>query len=84
LQGDIKGNNLIELRTRGVRVVSVWLGRDMIDWAKPVRVLLNGVVPNGYKPKVLAPDPQVLLEDYWHRGDRRMLYLNKLEFASQN
>lgn len=80
LLGDIRGNNRIELRTRGVRTVSVWLGRDMIDWTKPVYVRLNNAIPNGWKAKVLTPDMEVLLEDYWHRGDRRMLYLAKLEF----
>ena len=31
-------------------------------------------------PKVIEPNLEVLLEDYYERGDRRMLFLNKLEF----
>ncbi|MDB5313759.1 MAG: hypothetical protein JWO38_7961, partial [Gemmataceae bacterium] len=84
LQGDIKGNNLIALESRGVRTIGVWIGRDMIDWAKPVQVTVNRRVPNGWKPKVLEQDMHVLLEDYWVRGDRRMLYLAKLEFQNQD
>jgi pimeloyl-ACP methyl ester carboxylesterase len=82
LQGDIRGNNLLELRARGVRTLSVWLGRDMIDWSKPVRINLNGSVAPGWKPKVLEPDVAVLLEDYYQRGDRRMLYLTRIELQS--
>lgn len=82
LQGDIKGNTL-NLRGRGVRAMSVWLGRDMIDWTKPVHVNLNGAAMAGWRPRVLVPDVSVLLEDYYQRGDRRMLYLARLEFQSQ-
>ncbi|MFO0799624.1 MAG: PHB depolymerase family esterase [Gemmataceae bacterium] len=82
LQGDIKGNNLLELRGVGVRQISVWLGRDMIDWSKPVRVNLNGSPAVGWRPRVLEPDAAVMLEDYYQRGDRRMLYLARLEFQS--
>ncbi|QDU23941.1 PHB depolymerase family esterase [Urbifossiella limnaea] len=82
LMGDIKGNNLLELRGRGVRTISVWLGRDMIDWSKPVRVNLNGSPAVGWRPRVLEPDAAVMLEDYYQRGDRRMLYLARLEFQS--
>ncbi len=81
IKGDIRGNTVV-VETRGVREVSIWLGADMIDWTKPVRIGLNGRAPNGYRPAVLKPDPQVLLEDYWNRGDRRMLYLARLEFPS--
>lgn len=84
LYGDIKGNNLIELRSRGVRTISVWLGRDMIDWSKKLLVTVNGSRPNGWTPRVVEQDIHVLLEDYWHRGDRRMLFLARLEFPNPN
>ncbi|MBN9120665.1 MAG: hypothetical protein J0I06_16195 [Planctomycetes bacterium] len=80
--GDIRGNNIVDVRSRGVTRVTLWLSNDMIDWSKPVVVRLNGGTPNGYRPKVLEPNLEVLLEDYYERGDRRMLYLNKLEFAT--
>jgi hypothetical protein len=80
MQGDIKGNNLVEVRCRGVQQLTVWLSSDMIDWTKPVRATINGSVPNGFKPKQVEPNLEVLLEDYYERGDRRMLFLNKLEF----
>lgn len=81
VQGDISGNRIVA-RTRGVRSVTFWLSRDMIDWTKPVSVSLNSAVPQGWKPKVLEPDLETLLEDYRDRGDRRMLFLHKLEFQT--
>jgi hypothetical protein len=83
LSGDIRGNTLI-LDTRGIRTVTVWLSRDMIDWTKPVYVKVNNQQPFTWKPKVLEPDVGVLLDDYVERGDRRMLFLQKLEFTSGN
>ncbi len=74
--------NLVKLRARGVREISVWLTRDMIDWARPVRVSLNGNTPVGYKPKVLTPDVEFMLNDYRDRGDRRLLFLSRLEIQS--
>ena len=32
-----------------------------------------------WKPRVLEPSLEVLLADYADRGDRRMLFLNKVE-----
>jgi len=83
LSGDIKGN-LIKVSCQGAKQVTIWLSRDMINWAAPVRVQLNGTVPYGWRPKVMVPDLEVLLEDFHERGDRRMLFLNKLEFPNAN
>jgi Esterase PHB depolymerase len=82
IQGDIRGNNLIDIRSRGVSKLSVLLTQELIDWTKPVRVTLNGATPPGYRPKVLEPDLDLLLEDYRERGDRRVLILGRLEFAA--
>lgn len=77
ITADIRGNR-IEVRTRGVTDIVIWLDRDMIDWSKPVMV--TGTVPRGgYKPKVMKPDLDVMLEELYHRGDRSMLFLNKIE-----
>jgi hypothetical protein len=71
----------VRVNSRGVTKMTIWLSNDMIDWAKPVSVLVNNGIPPGYKKKVLEPNLEVLLEDYFERGDRRMLFLNKLEFT---
>ncbi|MCI0702552.1 MAG: hypothetical protein L0241_15825 [Planctomycetia bacterium] len=82
IQGDIRGSNKINVRSRGIKQFTVWLSRDMIDWTKPVHVSINGAAAPKYKPKVIDPNVDVLLEDYYERGDRRMLFLNKLEFSA--
>jgi pimeloyl-ACP methyl ester carboxylesterase len=86
LIGDIKAGNKITLNSVGVRTISVWLGRDMIDWSRPVQVYVNNNIPSGWKigGKIVEQDINVLLEDYWQRGDRRTLFLARLEFANPN
>lgn len=82
MQGDIRGNNLIDIHCRAVQRLTVWLSSDMIDWTKPVRVQINSNTPPGWlKGKQIEPSLDVLLEDYHERGDRRMLFLNKLELT---
>ena len=81
---DIRGSNQIVLKTIGVRQFTVWLSRDMIDWTKPVNVNLNNGTPPGWRPKLMEPDLGVLLEDYRERGDRRILFMGKLEFQTGN
>jgi pimeloyl-ACP methyl ester carboxylesterase len=80
IEGDIGGNNVINIQCRGISKLSVWLSQEMIDWTKPVGVNINGSVARGWRAKVLEPDIDVLLKDYRDRGDRRMLYLQRLEF----
>jgi hypothetical protein len=80
IQGDIAGNNVIHITTRGVTKVSVWLDNELIDWSKPVGVNINRARAQGWKAKVLEPDIEVLLNDYRERGDRRRLFLQHLEF----
>jgi hypothetical protein len=86
VSGDLRGN-LIDVTCHGARTVTIWLSADMINWQQPVRVNLNGAPPNipaPWRPKVLTPDMEVLLEDYHERGDRRMLFIGKLEFENRN
>jgi len=82
LTGDIRGNS-ITVTTTGVRRVSVWLSRDMIDWTQKVSISIKTPL-EAWKPRILEPDMGVLLEDYYTRGDRRMLYMARLEFESRN
>ena len=80
IQGDVSGDNVIRVNSAGVKKLSILLTADLIDWQKPVRVVLNNSPARNYKPKMLEPDLELLLEDYRIRGDRRVLLLNRLEF----
>lgn len=85
ITGDIQGN-LISIKSQGVRQISIWLGRDMIDWSREIRISINGTLAPGWKQggKKIEQDVFTLMEDYYQRGDRRMLFLARLEFPSQN
>ncbi len=78
IQGDITGGNTLVLRTLGVQQAAIYLNRETIDWSKPVRVLVNGSLPPGFRPRVIQPSLEDLLEDYRLRGDRRSPVLAKL------
>lgn len=82
ISGDIRNRNEVRVRTRAVTKVTIWLSNEMIEWSEPLSVILNDNVV--HKKKKLEPDVGVLLEDYYQRGDRRMLFLNKLEFTANS
>lgn len=74
--------NEIVLKTQGLNDVTVWLGRNvsgqyMVDMDKPVnvRVGLKTYVAN----RKVVPSLAVLLEDLARRGDRKQLYVAKVE-----
>jgi poly(3-hydroxybutyrate) depolymerase len=65
-----KGNDF-ELRTRGVQQVTLLLSPDAVDFARPVRVTVNGKVAHDAAVK---PDVATLLAWAARDHDRTMLY----------
>lgn len=82
IKADIRNGNEIVVNTRGLRDVTIWLERDMIDWSRPVKVILNGQNPIGYKPRVMEPDIAVMFEELYRMGDRKMLFMGRLDFPT--
>jgi hypothetical protein len=92
ISGDIKAGNGIIIKSTGTRQVTVWLARDLIDWTKPIavtigpraplKVSVNGGPQTDWKPRLIEPSLEVLLNDFAERGDRRMLFLQKLSFPA--
>jgi dienelactone hydrolase len=78
---DIRTGNQVYITTRGVRSFTVLFERDMIDWTKPLSVQVNGNIPPGYKPKILQPDMNVLLEEFLASGDRKRIILQRMTFG---
>jgi pimeloyl-ACP methyl ester carboxylesterase len=73
----IANGNQIGVFADGVKGVSLWLGRGMIDFEKPITVRLNfNLRLNNVTVK---PSMGVLLEDFYARGDRQRLYLARVE-----
>lgn len=82
--GKINEGNQLLIRTRGINEATVWFGKGMIDFDKPVKVQWNGGnrIVNGNKP--LTANFAVLLEDLYARGDRQRPYFEKLKLEPLN
>ncbi|VTS05828.1 carboxylesterase family protein [Tuwongella immobilis] len=76
----VLGANQINVTAFGVKQVTVWLSREMIDLTKPITIRVNGRLTwnNGNKP--VQPDLQVMLEDLYKRGDRQRTYIARVDF----
>ena len=74
----VRDGNNVELKTRGVRELSLLLSPDVVDFARPVVVTLNGTqVHNG----LVSKDASVLLKWAARDDDRTMLYVAELHLA---
>lgn len=79
-RADIGRGGVINIdQARGIKKFVIWLERDLIDWTKPLRVNINGNAAKDYKPKVMEPDLHVMFEELFRSGDRKMLFLGKVE-----
>jgi pimeloyl-ACP methyl ester carboxylesterase len=77
LQGKIGPSNTIYLHATNWKKVTLWLTRGMIEFDKPVTVLLN--TTTRMNQKSIKPSLAVLLEDFYQRGDRQRLFLAKID-----
>lgn len=78
VQARIAEGNQILIQTRGLKQLTVWLGRGMVDFEKPVTIRINGnTVLNN---RTLKPSLRTLIEDFQERGDRQRLFLVELPF----
>jgi hypothetical protein len=76
--------NTITVKASGLSQLSIWLGRNpkgqyMIDFDRPVTVYagLRAMVSN----RRIAPSLGVLLEDLYARGDRKHLFLARIDLT---
>ena len=63
----------------GITKFVIWLERELIDLSRPVEVIVNGTRARGYKPVLLKPDIHLMLEEVYKSGDRKLLFLGKIE-----
>jgi len=73
-------NNGLNVYAHGVKHLTVWIGRDMIDFTKPATIRLNTstIFTNGGRP--IKPSLSTLLEDFYVRADRQQLFYAKVPF----
>jgi hypothetical protein len=67
----------------GVRSAAIlfgrnYLGQNMLDYAKPVTIRVNGNAVIGNKK--IIPSLKVLLESLYQTGDRQRLFLARIDF----
>ena len=74
----VRAGNSIEVKTRGVRELTLLLSPDAVDFAKPVVVKLNG---RPVHDAVLAKDANVLQKWAARDNDRTMLYAAELHLT---
>jgi pimeloyl-ACP methyl ester carboxylesterase len=75
-------SNTVFVRTTGLRQISVWFGRNaagqtMIDLDKPLTITVGFRTP--WIKRKVTPSLEVLLEDLHQRGDRKHLYLARVD-----
>ena len=78
-RADIRNGVIAIDQAIGVNKFTIWLERDLIDWDKPIRITVNSRRPINYRAEILKPDPIVMLEELYRTGDRKMLYLGKID-----
>lgn len=88
LQGELRVGNELErnaakiwsqfnIRTSGVKQVTLWLEEGMIDFAKPVRVRVNGEQFGA--DRVIPPSIATMLEELAVSGDRQRLCFARVD-----
>lgn len=73
--------NAIEAKCFGMNTVTVWFGRGMLDYTKPVKVRVNG---GKQVTEKISPRIEVLMEDLYQRGDRQRPYFEKIDLKVSN
>jgi pimeloyl-ACP methyl ester carboxylesterase len=77
----VAGDNSILVQQAGFKQLSVWLNSAMVDFEQPVEVRVNPGSGTGKQFKGrLTPDLRILLEDFYQRGDRRNLFVARVDF----
>ena len=76
LQARLKDNE-VHVIARGFKRVVVWLGQGMLDYEKPIKIVLNQQVT--WPARKITPNLETLLEDFYLRGDRQRHFFAKIE-----
>jgi pimeloyl-ACP methyl ester carboxylesterase len=67
----------VNLRTSGLKQVTVWLTPQMHDFARPLVLRVNNTQVGGFR--TLQPNLQLLLEELLVSGDRQRVFLAKID-----
>lgn len=78
IEATVGAANLVTVQARNVAAFDLFVDPKLLDPKKPVRVSINGAVPEARWPQPSVAD---LLEDFRERRDPALLYACKLTFA---
>jgi predicted esterase len=78
VEGWINAKSAVNVRAPGT--ISVWLAPEMVDFSRPVNVMVNG---RSLTRKTVHPDLRVLLDDVRTRGARLHPFWAKVETESK-
>jgi predicted esterase len=70
--------NTFDVKSRGVQELTLLLSPDVIDFSRPVQVMVNGRMVHD---AIVKPDPATLLKWAARDDDRTMLYAAELKIA---
>lgn len=73
----IEEGNKITVKPLGVKQITVWFGKGMLDYTKPVQLNVGEAKP---LKKTITPQIPVLMEDLFERADRQRPYFEKVEY----
>ncbi|MBY0523105.1 MAG: hypothetical protein K2R98_06885 [Gemmataceae bacterium] len=76
LTGKIVEGNQIVVKANGYKQMTIWIGRGMVDFEKPVSIQVN--LNLRVRERKLTPSLGTLLEDFYERNDRQRLFLVKI------
>jgi hypothetical protein len=80
LSAKVVEGNTIKASAIGARDLTVWFGKGMVDYTKPVKVQVADVAGGKPLSKVITPEIPVLMEDLYQRSDRQRPYFARLDF----
>ena len=60
--------------------LTIWLGKDMVDFTKPVKIRINTFTTLSNFGKPIKPNVLTMLEDFYIHGDRQRLFYAKIEW----
>lgn len=70
----VAASNTVRVTYKGAKGVKIWLGPKMVDFTKPVDLVVNNkTLKKGMK---VTPKMSVLMEDFYMRGDRKRLFFD--------
>jgi predicted esterase len=75
----VNGDTVVVKTDRGIKKLTIWLERGMVAWDKEVKFSIDGGTGQ-LKPTKVKPDLELMLEELFRTGDKKMLFFAKFEF----